>query len=149
MRARFIHLNYLIQTNRKSGQNCRLWRSPGSLILDFACLNTASALIIHQSAYCTWWFQQCLGLGFGSSMNIFMPHPPPTIPTADGGDGRILKRHSPGILDTQFFPYQSPTRAPIHTRPKIPTRFQILLIILFKSHLEPLVESQNYLASAE
>ncbi len=39
----FLHLYHLVQTNWKSGQNCRLWLSPWSLIPDFASVNTAPA----------------------------------------------------------------------------------------------------------
>jgi hypothetical protein len=44
----FIHLVHLVQTNWKSGQNCRLWLSLGSLIPDFASVNTAPAHFLYR-----------------------------------------------------------------------------------------------------
>ncbi len=40
--SRLLHLDYFIQSNRKLEQSCRFWKSPGSLIPDFASVNTAS-----------------------------------------------------------------------------------------------------------
>jgi hypothetical protein len=42
LESRFSRLDNLIWMSRKPGLKCRLWQSPGSMILDFLSVNTSS-----------------------------------------------------------------------------------------------------------